>query len=145
MGLATYYKRFVKGFSHIAAPLYKLLGESTKFEFTEECKTAFEKLKQALVTAPILRYPDFDKEFVLYCDSSDYSISYILGQKDNEGREVVIHYGHQALRPAEINYPFTHKEGLALVEGIKYYHIYLIGRKFTVFTDHQALKSLPTN
>ena len=88
LGLATYYKRFVKGFSHIAAPLYKLLGESTKFEFTEECKTAFEKLKQALVAAPILRYPDFDKEFFLYCDSSDYSIGYILGQKDNEGREI---------------------------------------------------------
>ena len=145
LGLATYYKRFVKGFSHIAAPLYKLLGESTKFEFTEECKTAFEKLKQALVAAPILRYPDFDKEFFLDCDSSDYSIGYILGQKDNEGREIVIHYGGCALRPAEINYPITHKEGLALVEGIKYYHIYLIGRKFTVFTDHQALKSLPRN
>ena len=81
----------------------------------------------------------------MYCDSSDYSISYILGQKDNEGREVVIHYGGHALRPAEINYSITHKEGLALVEGIKYYHIYLIGRNFTVFTDHQALKSLPTN
>ena len=135
---------FVKGVSHIAAPLYKLLDESTKFEFTEECKTAFEKLKQALVTAPILRYPDFDEEFFLYCDSSDYSIGYILGQKD-EGREVVIHCGGHALRSAEINYPITHKEGLALVEGIKYYHMYLIGRKFTVFTDHQALKSFPTN
>ena len=82
---------------------------------------------------------------IRYCDSSDYSIGYILGQKDDEGREVVIHYGGHALRPAERNYPITHKEGLALVEGIKYYHIYLIGRKFTVFTDHQALKSLPTN
>ena len=112
--------------------------------FTEECKTAFEKLKHALVTAPILRYPDFNKEFFLYCDNSDYSIGYILGQKDDEGR-VVIHYGGHALRPAEINYPITHKEGLALVEGIKYYHIYLIGRKFTVLTDHQVLKSLPTN
>ena len=126
LGLATYYKRLVKGFSHIAAPLYKLLGESTKFEFTEECKTAFENLKQALVTAPILRYPDFDKEFFLYCDSFVYSIGYILGQKDDEGREVVIHYGGRALRPPEINYPITHKEGLALVEGIKYYHIYLM-------------------
>ena len=145
LGLATYYKKFVKGFSHISAPLYKLLGESTKFEFTEERKTAFEKLKQALVTTPILRYPDFDKEFFLYCDSSDYSIGYILGQKDDEGREVDIHDGGCALRPAEINYPITHKEGLALVESIKYYHIYLIGRKFTVLTDHQALKSLPTN
>ena len=145
LGLATYYKRFVKGFSHIAAPLYKLLGESTKFEFTEECKTAFEKLKQALVTAPILRYPDFDKEFFLYGDSSDYSIGYILGQKDDEGKEVVIHYGGCVLRPAEINYPITHNEGLALVEGIKYYHIYLTGRKFTVLTDHQTLKSLQTN
>ena len=67
-----------------------------------------------------------------------------MGQKDDEGREVVIHCGGHALRPAEINYPITHKEGLALVEGIKY-HIYLIGRKFTVLTDHQALKSLPTN
>ena len=106
--------------------LYKLLGQSTKFEFTEERKTALEKLTQALVTAPILRYPDFDKEFFLYCDSSDYSIGYILGQKDNDSREVVIHCGGCALMPAEINYPITHKEGLALVEGIKYYHIYLI-------------------
>ena len=97
------------------------------------------------MTAAILRYPDFDKESFLHCDTSDYSISYILGQKDNEGREVVIHYGGCALRPAEINYPITQKEGLALVEGIKYYHIYLIGSKFTVFTDHQALKSLLTN
>ena len=97
-----------------------------------------------MVTSPILRYPDFDKEFFLYCDSSDYSIGYILGEKDDVGREVVIHYGGGAPRPAEINYPITHKESLALVEGIKYYYIYLTGRKFTVLTDIKLL-NLPTN
>ena len=130
---------------HIASPLYKLLGNTTPFDFNEECKVAFKKCKDALVLAFILSYPDFGKEFLLYCDSSDCSIGYILGQKNNNDCKVVIHYGGRALCPSEVSYPITHKEGIALVEGMKFYHINLAGRKFTVYTDHQGLQSLPTN
>ena len=66
MGLANYYRRFVKGFAYIANPLNALTKKGTKFEWTEACADAFDKLKRALISAPILAYPDFTKEFLFY-------------------------------------------------------------------------------
>ena len=66
---------------------------------------------------------------------------YVLGQKDAKGREHVISYGGRALRGAEKNYGIRDLEFLALVDGVKYYHVYLANRKFTVFTDHEALQN----
>ena len=144
LGLCNYYKKFISGYSKICAPLNNMLkkDEKSKLNWDNKCQDAFDQLKTALTTSPILTYPDFDKDFILYTDASETAIGYILGQKDDQGKEKVICYGGRSLKPNEKNWPISEKEGLALVEGIKYFHIYLANKKFTVLTDHIALKWL---
>ncbi|KAL9976989.1 hypothetical protein ACROYT_G014344 [Oculina patagonica] len=141
MGLANYYRRFVRGFAHIASPLNALTKKGVKFGWTQSCADAFDKLKRALVSAPILAYPDFKKEFLLFVDASSTGIGFTLAQKQN-GKEVVIAYNGRGLNRAEQNYSTTEREALALVEGIKKFQPYLFGRKFTVITDHSSLRWL---
>ena len=85
LGLANYYRRFVANFSQISAPLRALLKKDARFAWTPECEESFNKLKQALITAPVLRLPDFSKPFILTTDASFDGISYILGQRDDAG------------------------------------------------------------
>ena len=139
MGLANYYRRFVKGFAHIASPLNALTKKGVKFAWTQDCAAAFDKLKRALVSAPILAYPDFKEEFLLFVDASSTGIGFTLAQKQNN-TEVVIVYNGRGLNEAEKNYSTTEREALALVEGIKKFQLYLFGRKFTVVTDHSSLR-----
>ena len=141
LGLANYYRRFIKGFSVIASPLNALTRKGVKFCWTESCANAFDKLKRALVSAPILAYPNFEEPFLLFVDASSTGIGFTLAQNQN-GKEVVIAYNGRGLNSAEQNYSTTEKEGLALVEGIKKFQPYLHNKKFTVYTDHGSLRWL---
>ncbi|HSN23100.1 MAG TPA: RNase H-like domain-containing protein, partial [Methylomicrobium sp.] len=107
-----------------------------------ECQEAFERLKEALITAPVLALPDFQKGFVLTTDASTTGIAYILGQKDDEGKEHPVWYGGRGLHPNEKKWGITELECLALVEGIKQYHTYLASREFEAVTDHVSLTYL---
>ena len=142
LGLANYYRRFVKNFSQIAAPLNDLLKKDTKMNWNASAEEAFQTLKQALTSAPVLAFPDFAKQFILYTDASNRAIGYVLGQRDDEGRERVIAYGGRALHQAETRYGITEKETLALVDGIRHFKVYLTHNKFLVYTDHSATKFL---
>lgn len=141
LGLANYYRRFVKGFAQIASPLTNLTRKQVQFHWSDDCQSAFDKLKRALISAPILAYPDFAKSFQLYVDASADGIGMALGQYQNE-TEVVIAYAGRDLSRAERNYSATEREALAVIEGIKRFQPYLYGRKFTVYTDHNALRWL---
>lgn len=142
--MANYYRKFIKGFSNIAAPLNALLAKNTKFIWNLECQTSFETLKQALITAPVLSYPDPSKTFILSCDASDTAVGYTLGQKTKDNKEVVIAYGGKSLTKEEKKYTTTEKELLAVVRGIQAYRPYLASNKFTIYTDHKALIWLKT-
>ena len=131
LGLANYYRRFVKGFSHIAAPLNALTRKGVSFKWSEQCAVAFDKLKCALVSAPVLAYPNFCEPFLLFVDASSTGIGFTLGQVQN-GKEVVIAYNGRGLNQAEKNYSTTEREALALIEGIKKFQPYLHRRRFTV-------------
>jgi len=87
LGLAGYYHKFVKGFSQITAPLFKLLRNNITFIWTIDQENAFKRLKELLTSAPILIYPDFTKKFYLYTDASDSGLGAVLSQKDDENRE----------------------------------------------------------
>ncbi|CAC5420621.1 Retrovirus-related Pol polyprotein from transposon 17.6 [Mytilus coruscus] len=89
LGLANYYRKFVKGFSKIASPLHRLLVKGAKFIWDNDCQKSFDEIKTLLISAPILAFPDFSKDFILYLytDASQIAIGYILGQKDRKGRE----------------------------------------------------------
>jgi hypothetical protein len=86
LGLCNYYRRFVKSFSQISAPMRELLKQDVRFKWTDDCEKAFQELKTALITAPVLVLPDFRKPFILTCDASTSGVGYILSQND-EGAE----------------------------------------------------------
>ena len=142
LGLTNYYRKFVKDYAKIADPLNQLLKKDEPFNWTDQCQNAFDVLKTALTTAPILAYPNFHKQFILSTDASNTAISFILSQLDNENRERVIYYGGRGLRPRERLYGITEKETLAVLVGIRAYRVYLANTKFVVRTDHSAIKYL---
>jgi len=144
LGLCSYYRRFVKGFSKIAKPLNDLKKKDRVFEWKIEQQEFFDKLKEMLVSHPILEYPDWNKEFILITDASGEGLGVVLSQINDNGKEVVIAYASRSLRGVEVNYPITEMECLAIVWGIEHFHKYLIANKFTVITDHSALKTLKT-
>ena len=107
----------------------------------EECQYAFDKLKLALTTNPTLAPPDYDRPFLLQTDASDRGIGVVLSQ-DYDGKEHPVAYHSRKLLPRERRYAATDKESLAVVSACKHFLPYLIRRRFTVITDHQALKFL---
>ena len=142
LGLTNYYRRFVKDYAKITVPLNKLLRKDVDFLWTNDCDLAFNLLKQKLTSAPILAFADTHKPFFLSVDASGSAIGYILGQHDNQNREVVISYGGRALRGTELKWSVCERECLALVEAIKQFHPYLANSHFTVYSDNIALKWL---
>lgn len=146
LGLANYYRRFVKSFSHIASPLTNLLGKKTTFQWTSTEQQAFDKLKDSLTSTPILAAPDFSAPFqitTVSADASDYAIGAVLtqGEKDNLR---TIGYLSRKLKPAEVNYPVHERELLAIVYALKQWRHYLMGRAFKINTDHHSLQHIQT-
>ena len=121
-----------------------LLKKEVPFEWTIKQQKAFDYLKECLMKAPILQYPDFDKPFILYTDASGTGLGAVLSQKDEDNRERVIAYASRSLNKAERNYGITDKECLAVIWAIKHFEQYLGLLPFQVVTDHSALKYLQT-
>jgi len=138
LGLTGYYRRFVKGYATIAAPLHQLTKKDSTFVWTPETQTAFETLRDALTTPPVLAMPTDEGEFILDTDASDKSIGSVLSQVQ-EGEEKVIAYAGRVLDKREANYCVTRKELLAVVYSLKHFRQYLLGRHFKVRTDHAPL------
>ena len=141
LGLCSYYRRFIHKYSEIAKPLTRLNEKGVKFLWTEDCEKAFSTLKHRLTTAPILRHPDFSKQFTLDTDASDNAIGAVLSQEVG-GEEKVIAYASRTLTKTERKYCVTRKEMLAVVFFVKYFRHYLCGRKFHLRTDHGSLRWL---
>ncbi|RVW19322.1 Retrovirus-related Pol polyprotein from transposon opus [Vitis vinifera] len=114
-----------------------------KFEWDDKCQRSFELLKQFLTSAPIVRAPNWELPFEVMCDSSDYAIGVVLGQRE-DGKPYVIYYASKSLNDAQRNYTTTEKELLAVVYALDKFRAYLIGSSIVVFTDHSALKYLLT-
>uniref|UniRef100_A0A2N9GWU7 RNA-directed DNA polymerase n=1 Tax=Fagus sylvatica TaxID=28930 RepID=A0A2N9GWU7_FAGSY len=135
LGLAGYYRRFVEGFSRIAAPLTHLTRKNAKFEWKEECEKSFQELKQRLVTAPVLTIPSSSGGFVIYSDASHKGLGCVLMQ---HGR--VVAYASRQLKNYEQNYPTHDLELAAVVFALKIWRHYLYGEKCEIYTDHKSLK-----
>jgi hypothetical protein len=141
LGLVSYYQRFIKGFSTVAAPITVLLrGKSESITWTNECELSFLALKIALTQAPVLTIIDTMKgNIVLYTDASDLAIGAVLMEDKR-----VIAYESRKLSPAELNYPVYEKELLVVIHSLKVWRHYLLGVKFKIETDHQSLRYLST-
>ena len=141
IGLATYYRRFVKDFAKIAKPLTEMTKKGKPWCWGNLEEKAFETLKTKLVSPPILSYPRYDLPFLLQTDASDLALGGVLGQLiDGEVR--VIAYGSRSLTAAEQNYSTIEKEALSIVHFVGEYRHYLLGRKFILETDHAPLSFL---
>ena len=174
LGLASYYCRFIPNFACIAKCLHQLVGPTNvkktkgkrmevtsledlknleltipKFVWASEHQKAFDVLKLALTTAPVLGYPDFEREFILETDASLRGLGAVLSQVDEQGKTHIIAYASQTLRPSEKsmrNYSSAKSELLALKWAVtKKFRDYLLGLKFTVYTDNNPLVYIQTS
>jgi len=145
VGLASYYRRFVHQFAKIVQPLTKLIRKDQKFVWSQDQEEAFATLKDKLVTAPILAYPDLTKPFILQTDASNEAVGAVLAQKDEHGREHPIAYISRSLTNPERNYSTTEKECLALLHACQTFRHYLYGSEVVVVTDHAPLQWLQNN
>ncbi|GJU29407.1 putative nucleotidyltransferase, ribonuclease H [Tanacetum coccineum] len=134
LGLAGYYRRFIKDFSKIAKSLTELTQKNKKYIWGENQESAFQLLKQKLCEAPILALPEGNDDFIVYCDASHQGLGAVLMQ-----REKVIAYASRQLKPNEENYTTHDLELGAVVFALKIWRHYLYGTKCTVFTDHKSL------
>ena len=150
LGAIGYYRKFIKEFAKIAKPLSDLTKGATRKGqnkkniedlWTDKHEKRFQELKRRMIKEPILRYPDFDKQFIISTDASKYAIGAILKQKDDENREYVISYNGRKLKEAEVNYTVTEKECLAIVWALEKYHHYIWRTKciIEIITDHKPL------
>ncbi|GBG69030.1 hypothetical protein CBR_g3728 [Chara braunii] len=142
LGLASYYRRFIKGFAAVARPLTNLLRKEQPLHWDDECDQAFGALKDALVTALILIRPDPSRQFILITDWQPEAISAILAQKGNDGKEHVIEYASRTVPYERRNNSAPQGECYAVVWGIQHFHPYLYGQKFLLVTDHEPLLAL---
>ena len=145
LGLCNVYRRFVKNFAHIAAPLTALTKKEQSFTldpFSQEQLRAFQALKKSLTTTPILRLPRADLPFSVDTDASDYQVGCALMQEHEDKTRHPVGYWSRTLNPAERNYSASERECLAVVWALTILRPYLERTRFMVYTDHEALKWL---
>jgi hypothetical protein len=143
LGLASYYRKFVKGFSALVTPLTTFLHKEQTFRWDNEQKQAFDNIKHCLTTAPVLLIPDPSKAFTVTTDASDFAVGAVLSQDQGQGDQPVA-FESRKLSPAELNYPVHEKELLAIVHALRLWKTYLEGQRFTVITDHASLEYIKT-
>ncbi|KAG8369571.1 hypothetical protein BUALT_Bualt14G0027200 [Buddleja alternifolia] len=133
LGLANYYRKFIKGYLKIVNPLTDLLKKDQKWEWTVKCQSAFDLLKQAVSWEPVLKFPEFDKPFEVQTDASDRAIGGVLVQDKHP-----IAFESRKLKDAEMRYSTHEKEMTGVIHCLDAWKHYLLGTKFTVVTDNVA-------
>jgi hypothetical protein len=143
LGSTGYYRKFIKDFSSIAAPMSELTKDTVKFEWGERQQSAFMQLKEAMLTAPVLTLPDPTLPFVVQTDASGYAVGAVLMQDQGKGLQPIAFLSKKML-DAETRYPTHEQELLAIICALKTWRHYLSGRKFRVLTDHHSLQHFKT-
>ena len=135
LDMTSYYRRFISGFSDIASPLHRLTNKGVRFDWDKNCQRAFGQLKEQLLSAPVLAFPDFNGDYILYCDASDVGVGAVLTQKDENEEEKVVSFASKAFSGPEKNWTTTEKEAFAVVWALQYFHPYVYEEKlpYTVY------------
>jgi hypothetical protein len=139
IGMINYYGKFINNLSTLLYPLNRLLCKDVPFNWTCECEKAFELAKREFKSGIILAHYDPQLPLVLATDASSYGVGAVLSQLHPDGTEKVLQYASQTLTDTQKKYPQIGKEAYAIVFGVKKFHQYLFGNKFTLITDHQPL------
>ena len=142
LGCTGFFRKFVSDYAKHALPLTNLTRKGIVFRWTSECQVAFEHLKVALITAPVLAKASMDKKFFVHVDSSDFATGGALLQEDETGLLRPVGFFSRKFNNAERRYSATDKEALGVVLICRYFHHYLWGNRFVIKTDHQPLTSV---
>jgi len=134
LGFASFYKRFIKDFSSLMAPITECL-KGRSFEWTKAAQRAFEEVKQKLCQAPVLALPNFDDLFEVECDASGVGIRAVLIQSRRP-----LAYFSEKLNGSKCNYSIYGKEFYAIIRALSHWGHYLKPKPFVLHSDHQALK-----
>ncbi|PKI61275.1 hypothetical protein CRG98_018339 [Punica granatum] len=139
LGLANYYRRFIKSYSSITVPLMDLLKKARAWEWTDECQAAFDHLKRVVTDEPVLALPCYEKSFEVETDASDFAIGGVLMQ---DGHPIA--FESRKLSNVERRYTVQEKEMTAVVHCLRTWRHYLLGSKFVVRTDNIATSYFQT-
>ena len=142
LGMSGFFRKFIKDYAKLAAPLTRLLKKNAAFEWGHEQQKAWESLRHALSVAPTLVHPDVDKKFTLMTDSSSYAIGSILCQKDDKGNLHPVSFASKVLTDAEQKWSIVQKELFSLEYFCEEFKTYLINQDFDVIVDNAALLHL---
>ncbi|KAK3561116.1 hypothetical protein QTP86_028309, partial [Hemibagrus guttatus] len=146
LGFANFYRRFIRNYSSVAAPLTSLLrGKPKKLNWTDQARAAFQRLKDCFTTAPILCHPDPDRPFVVEVDASSSGLGAVLSQQHGDpGKVHLCAFYSRKLATAEVNYDMGNRELLAIKAALEEWHHWLEGacHPFQVLTDHRNLEYL---
>ena len=142
MGLANYYKRFVKDFAKIARLLHKMTRKENKWSWGERQQKTFEELKKRFTTEPVLVTPDLDKEMRVEADALDFVTGGVLLIKCEDEKWRPVAYIFKSLNKAKRNYEIHDKEMLAIIQYLEAWRHFLEGAKdqFEIWTDHKNLE-----
>ena len=139
LGIINYYHRFLPNLSTVLAPLHELLKAHTQWKWTGDCEKAFEEVKKLVASDTVLIHFDPQLPISVACDASAYGLGAVLSQTTKSGEERPVAFASRTLTQTEKGYSQIDKEALALVWGIRKFHQYVYGHKFTLITDHQPL------
>jgi len=147
LGLANYYRRFIKDFARIAAPLHVLVRKEQKWKWEKEQEEAFGKLKAVFTTEPVLAIPDIDRKMRVEADALDYATGGVLSAKCEDGKWRPVAFISKLLNTTERNYEIHDKEMLAVIRCLEAWRHYLEGAKleFEIWTDHKNLQYFMTS
>ncbi|GJJ73051.1 hypothetical protein EMPS_05409 [Entomortierella parvispora] len=139
LGLTGYYRRFVENYAMVAEPLTKLLRKTAKFVWEATQQAAMRELQKRLTEAPLLKQPEFEKDWFVFVDACVYAIGGALEQRDGDGQLRPVYFYSKTLQGAERNYGTFEQECLAIVYCVKKFRPYILGRQTTVYSDHAPL------
>ncbi|XP_064479068.1 uncharacterized protein LOC135392282 [Ornithodoros turicata] len=144
LGLTSYFRRFVKGFATVAAPLTKLTAKNVPWEWTDEQETAFRALKLAITERPVLAHYAQDAETEVHTDASQDGLGAVLMQKQTDERFHPVAFASRRTTTEERKYHSHELETLAIVWALEKFRVYVLGIKFTVVTDCNAVRCTMT-
>ena len=147
LGLANYYRRFIRDFAKIAALLHALVRKEQKWKWEKEQEEAFGKLKKVFMTEPVLAILDIDREMRVEANASDYAMEGVLLLKCEDGKWRLVAFISKSLNATERNYEIHDKEMLAVIRCLEAWRHYLKGAKleFEIWTDHKNLQYFMTS
>uniref|UniRef100_A0A669DC14 Gypsy retrotransposon integrase-like protein 1 n=1 Tax=Oreochromis niloticus TaxID=8128 RepID=A0A669DC14_ORENI len=142
LGLLNYYGRFIPNLASLLKPLHNLLRKEEAWKWTASCQEAFQKAKDSLTASEVLTHFNPKFPIQLACDASPYGVGAVISHILPNGEERPIAFASRTLNTAETNYAQLEREALSIVFGVRKFHQYLYGRKFTLLTDHRPLTTI---